>query len=111
MNFGYQSEKFSVARRALMLPHPRGEDASIASAFGECTLGLHHLDRSTLDDDARAWVRRLEELMDTTGLSDPATDGLWAVKARKLSIDEKLELSRTVDELAHWFHRKFWADD
>lgn len=111
MDFGYQSEKFSVARRALMLPHPHGEDASIASAFFECSLGLTDLDRSKLDDNATAWIRRLEKLMDNTGLSDPAGNGLHALKAQKLSIDEKLELSRIVDELAHWFHRKFWGND
>jgi hypothetical protein len=37
--FGYQGEKFSDARRSLMLPHPMGEESSIANAFGACSLG------------------------------------------------------------------------
>lgn len=41
--------------------------------------------------------------MDATGISDPHGDGIWAVKARTFTTDEKIEISRTVDELAHWF--------
>lgn len=105
MKFGYQSEKFATARRALMLPHSRGEHSSIADAFHECSLGLHGLDRTALDDDSRRWLDSLERLMDTTGLSDPNGEGLWTVKARTLTVDDKLELSRIVDELAFWFRR------
>lgn len=41
--------------------------------------------------------------METKGLSDPNGEGLWAVKARTFTDDEKIELSRLVDELAPWF--------
>jgi hypothetical protein len=44
-----------------------------------------------------------EELMNTDGLNDPSDRGLWKVKAEQLSNDEKIGLSRVVDELAHWF--------
>ncbi len=103
MKFSYQAEKFSVARSALMLPHPRGEHESIANAFHECSLGLHQFDRSRLSDDANQWVGKLDALMETKGLSDPNGEGLWAVKAKTFTDDEKIELSRLVDELAHWF--------
>ena len=94
-----------------MLPHPRGESESIAHAFRSCSLGLHDLDRESLDDNARDWVRTIEKLMDTTGLSDPDGRGLWAVKAESLKEDQKFQLSRVVDELAHYFDRKFWSNE
>ena len=103
MRFSYQSEKFSAARHALMLPHSRGEHESIANAFHECKLGLHNFDRTQLDDNARSWVEKLDALMDTTGFTDPHREGLWAVKAKTLSNDDKINLSSLVDELAHWF--------
>jgi hypothetical protein len=102
-SYSYQAEKFSSARRALMLPHTSGEHQSVADAFHECHLGLHKIERADLDDNARSWIEALEVFMDTSGLSDPSDQGLWAVKARSLSTDEKLEISRLVDELAHWF--------
>jgi hypothetical protein len=105
--FAYQAEKFSAARQCLMLPHPRGEAESIASAFHECSLGLHDLRRDELDNNARQWVAKLEELMETKGLEDPSGRGLWTVKAQQLTVDQKIELSRVVDELAHWFDRQF----
>ena len=111
MKFSYQSEKFSAARRALMLPHSGGEAASIAGAFHECSLGLHKLNDNALDDDARSWVYKLKKLMDTSGFVDPDERGLWTVKAASLTTDQKLELSRVVDELAHWFEREFWSNE
>ena len=93
-----------------MLPHPKGEATSIADAFHECSLGLHKIDRSGLDDNARPWVIKLEELMDTTDLADPNDVGTWTVKAEQLTLDQKFELSRIIAELAHWFDRKFWKD-
>lgn len=86
-----------------MLPHPDGEHKSIANAFRECSLGLHQFDKSQLDDNAKSWITKLESLMDITGLSDPHSEGLWSVKAKQLTIDEKLKLSLIVDELASWF--------
>lgn len=111
MNFAYQAEKFSVARSSLMIPHPNGEAASIASAFHECSLGLHDLDEQKLDDNARGCVAKLNDLMDTSDLTDPDKRGLWAVKADSLTIEQKFELSRVVDELAHWFDRHFRSND
>jgi len=103
MTYGYQSEKLSAARSALMLPHSGGEAASIASAFHELRLAFYRMDESGLDDNALTWVRKLQELMDTTGLVDPDSVGLWTIKAQQLGTDERIELSRCVDELAHWF--------
>src|SRR4030065_562703 len=93
MKFSYQAEKFSDARSLLMLPHPEGETASIASAFHECSLGLHNLNEQELDDTARVWVAKLKELMDTSGLTDPDGRGLWEVKATYLTLVEKFALS------------------
>ena len=89
-----------------MLPHPKGEADSIARAFHECSLGLQDLPRDGLDENARSWVARLEELMNTDGLEDPLDQGLWAVKADALTVGEKTELSNVVDSLAYWFDRE-----
>jgi hypothetical protein len=106
MKYVYQAETFSAARRTLMLPHPRGEQDSIARAFHECRLGLRDLDRNGLDENARGRVKSLEGLMAIAGLSDANRVGTGAVKARELSLEEKLELSRIIDELAYWFRQK-----
>lgn len=103
MKYSYQAEKFAAARSALMLPHPKGEAASIASAFHECHLGLHQIDRSQLDDNAKDWLATLDALMDASGLADSHGKGLWQIKAETLTVNDKFELSRIVDELAHWF--------
>jgi hypothetical protein len=104
MNYSYQSEKLSSARCALMLPHTSGEAQSIANAFHECSLAFHNLNENVLgDDSARNWVLQLKELMNTDGLNDPNNKGTWFVKAETLDVNQKLTLSRAVDELASWF--------
>ena len=109
MKFQYQAEKLSVARRALMLPHSRGEAHSIAEAFQACDLGFKDLRTDALDESPRRWVGRIQGLMDTTGIEDPQHHGTWLVKAQRLTTDQKLEMSRAVDELASWFDAQFWG--
>lgn len=104
--FPYAAEKFAAARRALMIPHTRGEASSIASALHECSLGLSEIIPDDLDDDARTWVRRIEEFMDTTGIDDPTGRGTLEIKAESLGEKEKFDLSRAIDELAFWFDRQ-----
>ena len=110
MKHSYQAEKFSSARRALMLPHPQGEAKSIAAAFHECDRGLAQFNRNQLDQEAKDWLVKLDKLMNTSGLNDPQKKGLWQVKAETLSESERLELSHIVDELAHRFDDE-WHDD
>ena len=110
MEYQYQAEKLAAARRSLMLPHTQGEDQSIAYAFHECSLAFHCMDESGLSDDARRWVSQIREFMDTSGLEDPLGQGTSVLKAQGLTSDQQLELSRAVDELAHWFARKLWED-
>lgn len=86
-----------------MLPHTRGEHEAIANAFHECSLGLHNIDRVQFDDNASAWIQALERFMDTSGYSDGNGQGLWSIKAQSFSVDDKLEISRIIDELADWF--------
>ena len=62
------------------------------------------------DDAARGWVTKITELMDTSGVQDPEGRDARVVKAEGLSVDEKFELSRVVDELAHWFERRYWEE-
>lgn len=106
MTYGYQSEKLSAARRALMLPHSRGEAASIEIAFHELRHAFDRMDEGGLDDNARTWVHKLKGLMDTTELIHLDSKELSSIKAQQLGTDEMIELSRCVDELAHWFRDK-----
>ena len=103
MKYAYVIEKFAAARRGLMLPHPNGDTTAIVDAFAECSHGLHNLNRDDFDDAARTSLRKLKELMGTTGLDDPLHRGLYTIKAERLSLDQKAELSREVDYLANWF--------
>jgi hypothetical protein len=109
--FGYQSEKFSLARRAIMIPFPRGEAQGIADAFLACHLGLMDLKRELLDDNAREWVETVERAMDTSGIEDPQHLGTFFVKASRMSVDEQREFANAIDELAHYFHREFWSQE
>jgi hypothetical protein len=108
MKFSYASEKFSVARRCLMLPHYKSEAESIGEAFHNCYIGLCDIDRNDLDSDALQWVSELDELMSFTGVTAEEGEGLYLARAKQLNYDQKLDLSRIVDELADWFDR---ADD
>ena len=102
MDFGYASEKFSTARHMLMLPHSSGEDASIADAFHEISLCLHGADIEAIEDiDTRQWIQKLQQFMNTEGLDDPSGVGTYRVKARGFTTDDKIEISRLVDDLAY----------
>jgi hypothetical protein len=106
MIYDYPAEKFSAARRALMLPHVDGEHESVVRAFQECRLGLHRLSRSKVEESIRTKIYFLECFMDTTGLSGSETEDAWTIKAKNLTTDEKLEISQIVDEVADWFNRQ-----
>ena len=103
--FIYQSEKFSMARSLLMLPHPEGENVSVYHAFIECSHGLHDLDKQglELDDYAKNYVAKLKVLMDTSSVPDPDSRGLFAVKADLLTTEQKTELSQVIVALSDWF--------
>ncbi len=103
MSYGYPAEKFSIARRALMLPHADGGHESVVSAFQECRLGLHRMNRSKLDGHTRSLIYALECFMSTEGVPVSGSESAWTVKAKNLTPDERLEISRLVNELAHWF--------
>jgi succinate dehydrogenase flavin-adding protein (antitoxin of CptAB toxin-antitoxin module) len=99
----YQSEKLNQARRALMLPHQKGEAASIAAAFLEIDLALHHFDETTVESYARDKIQRLRQIMDTSAKQHGSETGAWTAKAKGFSFEEKLEVSNLVDQLAWWF--------
>ena len=106
MDFSPPAEKFKAARTCLMLPHPKGEAVSIASAFFECSLAISKIEPDELDTYVRDSLVKLQELMNTLGLKDPADRGMHTIKAEKLTIEQRRELSSTVDELASWFDIK-----
>jgi hypothetical protein len=106
LKFSYPAEKFKAARSNLMLPHPKGEAASIANAFAECAFAISKVDLVDLDDYARESLDKLHALTDPVGLRHPADRGMHTIKAEKLSIEPRRELFSTVDELASWFDLK-----
>ena len=103
--FSRQAEKFSAARRMLMVPHSKDEDEVFAHVFHECSLGLYRFDVGLVEyDEARRWIQTVQQTMDTTGLSDPGgEEGLYKVKAARLTYEQKCEFSSAVDELADYF--------
>ena len=95
--------KLGEARRSLMVPHPDGEEKSIAQAFQEISQGLHCFNIGDLQDkNVEGWLIKLQQIMDTHGLADPSKIGLYQVKAATLSTRERSELSGVVDQLAQW---------
>jgi hypothetical protein len=105
MKFNYAAEKFSTARSCLMLPPPGAEAQAIVGALHECSLGLNNLTDEDFPDYSHDSYSKLKGYLDCVGLEDPTGEGLWLVKAKSLTTDEKSELSRIIDELASWFRR------
>jgi hypothetical protein len=103
MSYSFPAEKFSIARDALMQPHPDGEHAAVQTALIECRIGLHRMNRSKLDSTIRAQIFTLESFLDSTGFSDADGDSAWTVKLKSLSDEERSEIFRLVDELAKFF--------
>jgi hypothetical protein len=102
----YQSEKFNQARRALMLPHAKGEPASIAAAFLEIDLALHHFDETSVESYARDKIQRLRQIMDISQTQHGSETGAWTAKAKGFNAEQRLEVSNLVDQLAWWFGEK-----
>ena len=107
----YLAEKLSDARRALMLPHPKGETESIVNAFSECSKVLRIQPMPDLDDSASGWAETILGLMDTSKSDESAGDGTWDLKASSLSVEDRFELSNAVDALANWAHGRVYGDD
>ena len=108
-DFGYAYEKLSKARSALMAPNFGHKNGSFASALFECDLALRHLNPDDIDNElARTLVRRIEEVLDTAGIDDPEGLGTLAIKLDRMRDNEKLQVSRAIDELASWTGREFW---
>ncbi len=100
----YLSQCLSAARRLLMLPHSHGEAHDIAAAFDEISLGLKGIDLGDItDSDALLWLGWIISAMDISGLEDPHGDGLFTVKAKRMSVQSKADFAEAVAELAAWF--------
>lgn len=95
----YNVEHFNNARRALLLPHPEGLNVSIGQAFHEYSIAIDNLDHNLLDDSSRRWVDRLNYYYNNFDLKDD------------LSIDQMVEISSLIDELANWAIRKSCKDE
>ena len=93
------AKKFSDARRNLMPPH------SIARALSDSRLALHGVTLEDLDETPRQWVVELQNFLDTSDYDQHTPTGIFVEKAKAMSYDDMLELSRLIDELARWFYR------
>jgi len=92
--YKYPEEKFSQARRHLMLP-PRGKKAlAISQACSECELGLHDLLLDDLDNTARGHIFKLTELIR---------------RIQKLNAADKHDLCESINYLAYYFHDR-WTE-
>jgi hypothetical protein len=90
--YKYPEEKFSQARRHLMLP-PLGEEAMVISeACAECGLGLNNVSLDDLEQTARDHISKLMELMK---------------RKDKLSEADKHELCDSINYLAYHFHDRW----
>ena len=88
-----------------MLPFA-DESAAIAGAFSNCEAGLKTLDRNLVtDDEMLRRLREIEAALDITEVSDLHGHGMWRLKAKKMTEEEKRNFSRNVDECANWFSR------
>jgi hypothetical protein len=109
--FGYQREKLWQARRALMAPHQNGEEHGFASAFIAFQHAFRQFDLSRIDDEnPLRWIKTMRRLMSCEGLSDSTGEGTLVVRARMMTLDEKIEFSKAVDELASWFDTQHFSD-
>ena len=113
MSISYLGQKFSEARRALMLPHPSGEAESIAAAIVACAIALDHV-RSDIpgqieDTDALHHLRTIESALPARDLGDPKGVGTALVKAQAMTEDEQRKFATAVDALANWAWEEFWS--
>ena len=108
MQFVQQAPRFSAARRSLMLPHRDGETSAIVNALQACALGMRNLRSGDLDDHAVRWLQQLWVLMAVADNAAAATmpAAHWQARAAELDVDQQADLSRLIDELAHWFERQ-----
>jgi hypothetical protein len=90
-DFGYQWEKMSQAVRALMAPHPEGEEQAFGYARHACQLGMDAFDPGVVTDpDAKKWIQIV----------------IYAMETKPMTYEQRLEFSDAVYELAIWFRRQ-----
>ena len=93
-HYKYPEEKFSQARRQLMLPPPGKEAPAISEACNECELGLHDVSLDDLDNTARDHIAELRKLIG---------------RKQNLSAADKHHLCESIDYLAYYFHDR-WTE-
>jgi hypothetical protein len=90
--YKYPEEKFSYARRHLMLPPPEKEALVISEACHECGLGLRDLVLDDLEYTGRDRVSKLTKLIE---------------RKDKLNAADKQELCDLINYLAYYFHDRW----
>lgn len=105
--WSYQAEKFSVARRCLMLPHSDGEVDSIVACLNECFHGLHNVAPQALAElPVGDSLRVINEAIQAAGVEDTTGRGVWYQLAMDMTPEAKSRLAHAVDSSATWFDRE-----
>lgn len=109
--FGRPAEKFSEARRSLMLPLGAvSEERRFAEAFHQCSSAIEQFDVSSVPDEyARDALQVVQSALDTTGISDPTGEGTHIHRIRSMDLVAKSNFADAVDTLATWFHDAFYS--
>ena len=81
------------------------------NAFSECSKVLRIPPLPDLDYSAGGLAETILGLMDTSKFDESAGDGTWDLKASRLSVEDKYQLSNAVYELASLAHSKVYGDD
>jgi hypothetical protein len=111
MSTDYLGQKFSEARRALMIPHYGDAARALAGAINSCATALHNEQIKLVKDEEM--LRHLDTIrrhLPAADLPDPTHVGISLIKAQMMTEAEKAEFSRAVDILADWAHREFWLN-
>jgi hypothetical protein len=110
--FGRQMEHFGKARRALMAPHPEGENQAFAHAFHACHTALSpSFDDARIDEEeTRDSLATVRSLMDSKRRAATVSErGALYDAACSLTAREREQFADAVDSLASYFDRQVFC--
>lgn len=108
---GHAMQHWNAARRALMAPfHDDDENYGFYHALAHCDTALSALKEEPSDLDVEEFLAVIRKALDTQGLEDTEGDGLYLVKARDMTRDEKQHFSDAVEHLATKFTIEYFSE-
>lgn len=106
MSYSFPAQKFASARGLLRAATCGAEHEALAQAFLECRLGLHRMNRATMDQKVRMRIYALECFMSSEGFSDANGESAWTLKLKSLNAAQRQEILALIEELTEWFERQ-----